>query len=297
IRDLIQRHRPTYIDASGLELRPFCSLTEPAKYIAETMLTDYSNNVKLRYGSTLQGAVNTLLQCKQRKTALVKQLTAEDKSAVDIRRECELQIWGPARRLKETLGTGQPVALSERENEIVKPLQHLKAFVCLNAILAREKMRFVQALPLRRSWVYSHVPLNTAILVRCIFGKPYNPIAGGKATIQSDIAKYWKDAVDLQQDMFRPHKRHKFVGFAMTDGVSISVVRETKDEPDETKDEPSETSTKRKRVEPQQLQQEQPAAQRARLSFQPSLQPSYQPSYQSSFQPSYQPSFQPSYQS
>ncbi|KAJ1787404.1 hypothetical protein LPJ67_003215, partial [Coemansia sp. RSA 1938] len=158
-------------------------------------------------------------------------------------------------------------------------------------------MRFVQALPLRRSWVYSHVPLNTAILVRCIFGKPYNPIAGGKATIQSDIAKHWKDAVDLQQDMFRPHKRHKFVGFAMTDGVSISVVRETKDEPDETKDEPSETSTKRKRVEPQQLQQEQPAAQRARLSFQPSLQPSYQPSYQSSFQPSYQPSFQPSYQS
>ncbi|KAJ1771514.1 hypothetical protein LPJ67_007029, partial [Coemansia sp. RSA 1938] len=268
IRDLIQRHRPTYIDASGLELRPFCSLTEPAGYVAKTMLTDYSNNVKLQYGSTLQGAVNTLLQCKQRKTALVKQLTAEDKSAVDIRRKCELQIWGPAQRLKETLGTGQPVALSERENEIVqllqpvfscyrvgykfakqsmyydakvKPLQHLKAFVCLNAILAREKMRFVQALPLRRSWVYSHVPLNTAILVRCIFGKPYNPIAGGKATIQSDIEEYWKDAVDLQQDMFRPHKRHQFVGFAMTDGVSISVVHETKDEPDETKDEPDET--------------------------------------------------------
>ncbi|KAJ2423127.1 hypothetical protein IWW41_005063 [Coemansia sp. RSA 2522] len=116
-------------------------------------------------------------------------------------------------------------------------------------------MRFVQALPLRRSWVYSHVPLNTAILVRCIFGKPYTPIAGGKATIQSDIEEYWKDAVDLQQDMFRPHKRHQFVGFAMTDGVSISVVRETKDKPDETKDEtkdePGETSTKRKRVEPQ----------------------------------------------
>ncbi|KAJ2152231.1 hypothetical protein GGH14_006303, partial [Coemansia sp. RSA 370] len=71
----------------------------------------------------------------------------------------------------------------------------------------------------------------------------------------SDIEEYWKDAVDLQQDMFRPHKRHQFVGFAMTDGVSISVVRETKDKPDETKDEtkdePGETSTKRKRVEPQ----------------------------------------------
>ncbi|KAJ2134973.1 hypothetical protein IW136_004453, partial [Coemansia sp. RSA 678] len=289
------------------------------------MLTDYSNNVKLRYGSTLQGAVNTLLQCKQRKSVLVKQLKAKDKSAVDIRHECELQIWGPARRLKETLGTGQPVALLEREKEIVQllqpvlgcysvgykfaeqsiyydakvyPLQHLKAFVCLNAILAREKMRFVQALPLRRSWVYSHVPLNTTILVRCIFGRPYTSTPGGKKTIQADIEEYWKDAVDLQQDMFKPHKRHQFLGFAMTDGVSISVVRETKDEPDETKDEPDEikdmpgeTSTKRKREEPQQPQQEQPAAQRVRLSFQqPPAQPLYPPA-QSQYPPAL-PSFQ-----
>ncbi|KAJ2154750.1 hypothetical protein J3F82_000906, partial [Coemansia sp. RSA 637] len=113
IRDLIQCHRPVYAEASKLELWPFCSLTETAGYVAKAMLTDYSNNVKLRYGSTLQGAVNTLLQCKQRKTVLVKQLTAEDKSAVDIQHECEPQIWGPAWNLKETLGTGQLVTLSE----------------------------------------------------------------------------------------------------------------------------------------------------------------------------------------
>ncbi|KAJ2498127.1 hypothetical protein GGH96_004547 [Coemansia sp. RSA 1972] len=116
----------------------------------------------------------------------------------------------------------------------VHPLQHLKAFVQLNMILAREKMRFVQALPLQRSWVYSHVPLNTAILVRCIFDEPYTATLGGKKTIKPDIRKHWGRAVDLEQDMFQLQKGHQFLGFAMTDGVSISAVRETKEEPTET---------------------------------------------------------------
>ncbi|KAJ2498769.1 hypothetical protein GGH96_004053 [Coemansia sp. RSA 1972] len=114
------------------------------------------------------------------------------------------------------------------------PLQHLKAFVSLNAILAREKMRFVQALPLPRSWIYVHVPLNTAILVRCIFDEPYTSMPGGKKTIKADVNKYWGRVVDLQQDMFRSQKGHQFLGFAMTDGVSISAVRETKEEPAKT---------------------------------------------------------------
>ncbi|KAJ2538244.1 hypothetical protein GGF49_006034 [Coemansia sp. RSA 1853] len=150
-------------------------------------------------------------------------------------------------------------------------------------------MRFFQALPLRRSWVYAHVPLNTAILVRCIFGETYSPLRGGKKTIRSHINKYWGRAVDLQQDMFRSQKGHQFLGFAMTDGVSISAVRETKEEL-------AETSAKRAREEPQ--QHEQPAAQRARLSYQPQSYQllSYQPqSYQpQSYQPlSYQPAQQP----
>ncbi|KAJ2122477.1 hypothetical protein IW147_003345 [Coemansia sp. RSA 720] len=145
-------------------------------------------------------------------------------------------------------------------------------------------MRFVQALPLRRSWVYAHVPLNTAILVWCIFGETYSPLRGGKKTIRSHINKYWGRAVDLQQDMFRSQKGHQFLGFAMTDGVSISAVRETKEEL-------AETSAKRAREEPQ--QHEQPAAQRARLSYQPQSYQllSYQPL---SYQPlSYQPAQQP----
>ncbi|KAJ2481728.1 hypothetical protein IWW56_001537 [Coemansia sp. RSA 2131] len=267
----------------------------------------------LRFGDTWRGAVNTLLKCEQCRKKLVEQLEAKEKSAAEIKCECESQIWGPARQLKESLGTGWPVGTTFQEWGIigllwpvfesysdsyefqmdsiyydvkVNPLQHLKAFVQLNAILAQENMRFVQALPLRRSWVYAHVPLTTAILVRCIFGETYSPLRGGKKTIQSHINKYWGCAVDLQQEMFRSQKGHQFLGFAMTDGVSISAVRETKEEP-------AKTSTKRAHEEPQ--QHEQPVAQQARLSYQPQsyqpMPPLYQPqSYQLL---SYQP---PSYQ-
>ncbi|KAJ2480726.1 hypothetical protein IWW56_002239 [Coemansia sp. RSA 2131] len=266
------------------------------------MLTNYSNNVMLQFGSTWRGAVNMLLNCKQRRSALVAQLEAEGKSAPEIKHRCEAQIWGPARRLKESLGTGQPVSTTNEEGVIIQllwpvlrsysagyqfaeqnicydvkvhPLQHLKAFVQLNMIIAQEKMWFVQALPLRRSWVYSHVPLNTCILVRCIFGEPYKQTPGGKKTIKADINKHWGRAVDLQQDMFQLQKHHQFVGFAMTDGVSISAVCETKEEL-------AETSAKRTCKEPQQPQQEQLAVKRARLSYQPSYLPQL-PSVSSSY--------------
>ncbi|KAJ2474192.1 hypothetical protein IWW56_005875, partial [Coemansia sp. RSA 2131] len=90
--------------------------------------------------------------------------------------------------------------------------------------------------------------------------------------------------------MFRSQKGHQFLGFAMTDGVSISAVHETKEEP-------TETSAKRAREEPQ--QHEQPAAQRARLSYQlQSYQPQlYQPLSYQPMPPSYQPlSYQPAQQ-
>ncbi|KAJ2496149.1 hypothetical protein GGH96_006027 [Coemansia sp. RSA 1972] len=250
-----------------MELRPYASLVDTASYMAKAMLSDYSNNVMLRYGSTLQGTVNMLLQCQQRQKKLVDELEAEE------------NIWGPAHRLKESLSTGQPDGTSKQEEMIigllqpvlncysvdyefaeqsifydmkVHPLQHLKAFVCLNMILARKKMWCVQALLLRRSWIYAHVPLNTAILVRCIFQEKYTSLPGGKKTIQPHIIKYWGRAVDLKQDMFRLQKGHQFLGFVMTDRVSISAVRETKEEL-------AETSSKHAHGKPQQQVQGQPA--------------------------------------
>ncbi|KAJ2475482.1 hypothetical protein IWW56_005400 [Coemansia sp. RSA 2131] len=264
-----------------MELRPFASLAETANYVAKAMLTDYANNVMQNFGNTWRHTINMLLNCKQRQAELVTQLKAKDKSAPEIKRECEARIWGLARRLKESLGTGRPVGISIAASEVVCTPEH-------NSRLG--DIKCTQALPLRRSWVYSHVPLNTCILVRCIFGKTYTATPGGKDNIQLDIKTHWGCTVDLQQDMFRLHKRHEFKGVVMTDGVSISVVRETVNE------EPVEISTnlKRKHEEPeQQLQHGQLVAQRAWLAYQLVQQPTYQPSYQPMVPPLYQLSYPP----
>ncbi|KAJ2497373.1 hypothetical protein GGH96_005137, partial [Coemansia sp. RSA 1972] len=74
------------------------------------------------FGDMWQGAVNMLLKCKQCWTELVKELEATGATAAAIRRKTELQIWGPARQLKEMLSTGQPIPTSDKEWEIVKLL-------------------------------------------------------------------------------------------------------------------------------------------------------------------------------
>ncbi|KAJ2499196.1 hypothetical protein GGH96_003710 [Coemansia sp. RSA 1972] len=170
-----------------------------------------------------------------------------------IRRECEAQIWGPARQFKEVLGTGQP------------------------DVLVKLDKKCTQALLLQHSWVYLHVPLNTCILAWCILGQNYKRLAGGKANIQLHIDLYWAQAVDLNRRMFRPHVQHLFKGVAYTDGVSISAVRETID----MKPTKSKASKKCKRVELEQPQQLQSVAQ---PQYQ---QPVAQPSQQTA--PSYQP--------
>ncbi|KAJ2495663.1 hypothetical protein GGH96_006307 [Coemansia sp. RSA 1972] len=64
--------------------------------------------------------------------------------------------------------------------------------------------------------------------------------------------------------MFRSQKGHQFLGFVMTDRVSILAVRETKEEP-------AETSSKHAHGKPQQQAQGQPAVQQAPLSYHPQL--------------------------
>ncbi|KAJ2502333.1 hypothetical protein GGH96_001129 [Coemansia sp. RSA 1972] len=269
------------------------------------MLTAYSNNVMLHFNNTWRQVVNVLLDCKQRRSALRQKRKAEGATPAMIRREREAQIWGPARRFKEALGTGQPDAMSKREDEIIdlqcpvyqsysigyqfqmdsiyydskaNPLKHLQAFVHLNAVLVGQEKKCTQALPLRHSWVYSHVPLNTCILAQCVLRQTYQRPLGGKDNIEPDIKKYWGQAVDLNRQMFRPHEQHLFKGVAYTDGVSISAVREMiKVKPTKSK-----ASKKRKRVEPEQPQQPQSVAQRAQLAAQPMAQSSQQtvPLYQ-----------------
>ncbi|KAJ2657834.1 hypothetical protein IW148_004991 [Coemansia sp. RSA 1199] len=220
-------------------------------------LAHYKNNIQMHMGSSWRRAINVLLDCKRRKSEWAAQRKAEGASAQVINRECEAGIWAPARRLKEMLCTRHSVGRTPFERVIINKLQpvldsydnnyefaknsiyydakanpskHLKAFIWLEMIFAEWGISCTQALPLRSSWVYAHVPLNTTMLVRCVFGEPYDRISGGKKKIQPHINKYWRRAVDLEQDMFCSHGQYEFMGYTMTDGVSISAVRELVDE-------------------------------------------------------------------
>ncbi|KAJ2540233.1 hypothetical protein GGF49_004619 [Coemansia sp. RSA 1853] len=223
----------------------------------DTMWTSYKNNIQMHMGSSWRRAINVLLDCKRRKSEWAAQRKAEGASAQVINRECEAGIWAPAQRLKEMLCTRHPVGRTPFERVIINKLQpvldsydnnyefaknsiyydakanpskHLQAFIWLEMIFAEWGISCTQALPLRSSWVYAHVPLNTTMLVQCVFGEPYDRISGGKKKIQPHINKYWRRAVDLEQDMFCSHGQYEFMGYTMTDGVSISAVRELVDE-------------------------------------------------------------------
>ncbi|KAJ2126184.1 hypothetical protein IW147_000335 [Coemansia sp. RSA 720] len=159
-------------------------------------------------------------------------------------------------------GTSEEEIREQRQVQIWSPARHAK-----------------QALPLRRSWVYAHVPLNTEILAQHIF-EEYRPVTDKLPATSAGKPKrytqegYWEQVVDMKLKSFKDHAQHMFTGYVMTDGVSISVISKNKE-----KLAAKVANQKRKREE--QAQQEQQAAQRARLAAQP-VPPSYQP-----------PSFQP----
>ncbi|KAJ2497700.1 hypothetical protein GGH96_004883 [Coemansia sp. RSA 1972] len=244
----------------------------------DTMWTSYQNNIKMPMGSSGRRAINELLDCNQQASEWRVQRKAQHVSEPVISQECEAGIWAPAQYLKETLCTRHPVGRTDYEQVIINELQlvlnsydddyefakdsiydakahpskHLKAFIWQEMIIAEWGISCTQALPMRSKWIYAHVPLNMAMLVWCVFNQPYNEILGGKEKIQPHITKYWTHAVDLEQDMVHSHGQYEFLGFAMTDGVSILVVRKLVDEePGGEKVCKGKCKRKRKQVQPQ----------------------------------------------
>ncbi|KAJ2480178.1 hypothetical protein IWW56_002600 [Coemansia sp. RSA 2131] len=238
---------------------------------------------------------------------LVEHLKSEGTSEEEIREQRQVQIWSPARHAKQVLCCRWPVATTAEEQTIIdfvtpvlkcypvghefkgdniywdsktRPEKHLKSFIMLNRCLAAANYRCIQALPLRRSWVYAHVPLNTEILAQHIFEEEYIPVTDKLPATSAGKPKrytqegYWEQVVDMKLKSFKDHARHMFTGYVMTDGVSISVIRKNKEKL------AAKVANQKRKCE-EQAQQEQPAAQRARLAAQP-VPPSYQP-----------PSFQP----
>ncbi|KAJ2120692.1 hypothetical protein IW147_004880 [Coemansia sp. RSA 720] len=353
-RAVILSYRDEYKRLSGLTLRKYEPLSAVASYVSKSILTDYKNNVMLRFGEAWRRAINLKLDSKNKMDKLVKRLKSEGRSVEEIREQRQVQIWSPARHAKQVLCSCRPVATTAEEQTIIdfvtpvlkcypvghefkedsiyldcktSPEKHIKAFIMLNKCLVAGGYSCIQALLLRRSWVYAHVPINTMILANHIFREKYRPATDkqpavspnesatspnepaaptGKPAVPASKPRkpkkpkpirytqegYWERVVDLKMKSFKDHPRHMFTGYVMTDGVSISVIRKNKE-----KLAAKVASKKRKREE--QAQQEQPTVQRARLAYQPvqpvlpMVPPPYQPMVLPPYQPFYQPSVQP----
>ncbi|KAJ1778081.1 hypothetical protein LPJ54_001951, partial [Coemansia sp. RSA 1824] len=71
----------------------------------------------------------------------------------------------------------------------------------LNRCLVAGDSSCIQALPLRRSWVYAHVPINTMILANHIFEEKYCPVTDKQPAVSPDkpAALAYKPAVSSDE--------------------------------------------------------------------------------------------------
>ncbi|KAJ2495601.1 hypothetical protein GGH96_006333, partial [Coemansia sp. RSA 1972] len=266
----------------------------------------YKNNIKLRFGETWSRAINLKLDSKRRRKALEQELGDQKKSKAFIQQQVQEQIWSPARRTKQILRTRHPKGTTDVEKDIINflspvlscyptdyafeddsiyldaelhPERHLMAFITLNKCLAAAEYRCIQSLPLQRSWIHRHVPLDTRILAQQILKDTYSP---------GSDEEYWAKVIDLKLRVFKDHPRHTFNKFITTNGVSLCVVRRTVEATLAKK------AAGEKRKHNQLAKQAQQTAQQAQLPAhsttqpaQSAVQPAVQPAYSTTTQPVY----------
>ncbi|KAJ2540765.1 hypothetical protein GGF49_004207 [Coemansia sp. RSA 1853] len=118
-RAVILSYRDEYKRLSGLTLRKYEPLSAVASYVSKSILTDYKNNVMLRFGEAWRRAINLKLDSKNKMDKLVKRLKSEGRSVEEIREQRQVQIWSPARHAKQVLCSCRPVATTAEEQTII----------------------------------------------------------------------------------------------------------------------------------------------------------------------------------
>jgi hypothetical protein len=66
-RPLIAQHFDHYAEISGFQRIPLREAPKVAGYEASAILTEYTNNIALRYGNQLRGIINNILDVQSRK--------------------------------------------------------------------------------------------------------------------------------------------------------------------------------------------------------------------------------------
>ncbi|KAJ2714405.1 hypothetical protein H4R19_001746 [Coemansia spiralis] len=254
VRELIEQHVGGYMARARIQLTPFLYAGQVAQYEAERIVTAYSNNVSLRYGNNLRGAINRLLDVREASNQLRQQMHGRDPH--EIREAIWQQIGQPAKQAKQAILRGnfdlsaydwrtraalrrlRPVFATYPDDyefadddleadSHLHPERHLKALYALARLTRELGGRVPQCFPLRSSWIPAHTRVDTNILCEQVLGLPSPGV---------DMKDAWGLVVDLDHKAFRPSggldpdKRRRFWGSVETDGMSVSIIKKTSDE-------------------------------------------------------------------
>ncbi|KAI9311409.1 hypothetical protein BX666DRAFT_1063248 [Dichotomocladium elegans] len=246
IRTLIKTHLEGYSKAANVEPGQHPNMSQVAAYVSTEIMTAYKINVQQRFGECLRRVVNSLLNVRQRKEAIRKEMVSSDEH--EFRQVCEERIWKPARQIKEPLRRRNPdhsnltpeahLILAElspilqayddtykfAKDDIYydvkkSPGKHLNAFYQLCKFLGMREAKSVQCFPLWTSWIPCHIHIHTRILCQ--------HISRQASTKDPPIEKTWGKVLDLKSKAFKDRHDRRFFGAIQTDGVSVSIILKT----------------------------------------------------------------------
>ncbi|KAJ2530818.1 hypothetical protein EV175_007273, partial [Coemansia sp. RSA 1933] len=98
------------------------------------------------------------------------------------------------------------------------PSQHIKAYYLLMTICEQEKVKTKQCFPLSTGWVPGHMCIDLKILCEKFLHCQPGP--------KSEANRFWAAAVEVGRRPFKDTSSSKFSGSIVTDGVSVSILRE-----------------------------------------------------------------------
>lgn len=221
-------------------------------YESRKIYTAYLNNIESHLGNWIRGITNNLLKIKERKATLTKELQANGCSQQQIAEALKKQIFDPAKKFKEAISSknidinmfddatkavykslepffkAYPSSYEFKENSIyldikINPINHMNAFVKLASIAESHSFKIPACFPLRKSNIPCRITLDNKILRVNVMRANLN-----NRNVNNENLYYWKQFCNLDCSVFSRQANRSFHGIATTDGVSISIVKQSK---------------------------------------------------------------------
>ena len=242
---LIQRHLPTYMEASGFTQQHLPASQQIAQYEATKICTAYVNNLKERYGARLRSVLNSLLKHKTfphrpllgHFKSLYALPRADREAAMDglLESEQTLHQWCMAhggvdaaavdvdalhfrlshvRELLSAVFSHYAPDYAYQQNNLyydikADPIEHANAFWRLGAVSQILELKSFQVFPVRTSWIPCYMQIDTKILYTHILKQP--------SLADQPKMEIWARVVDIQRKILKPRGEERFEGSIFTE--------------------------------------------------------------------------------